>query len=365
MKKSFYVVTGLVLTLFFASCDFDQYKPDALGTFAEVIVIMDSTEYESQTADAIRSTFGRNIYTIPDAPEFMDLLFRSFSTNNELERLKKLKNIIIAAPLDGEGNTSELIRALLGENAEQQVKAGNEFAFTLQDQWYDNQWLLILTAPNAETLAANIKQDGGRFANSLLQKELQRWIVQVYEDQEKFEIEEHLWNDYGWKIRVKHDWDPHLDTTFVQEGKTKHLFTMQRMTRENDRRFWAWWTNKPINMDTLSVGWIKDLRNKVWKKWFKGSEEGAYIATSTLRPVVTDTLKINGHLAYETLGVWRMVGDVMAGPFVSILIYDEQTERLFMIGFLQFAPSVEQRAFVRQFRAMLRTFESDSTYSGK
>ncbi len=362
MKRLKYICLVLVGAIFLTNCDMEQYRADAIGTFGEVIVIMDSTDYKSQTAEAIRSTFGRYVHTIPDAPRFMTLRFRSFSTNNELERLKKFKNIIIAAPISGQGNTARLIRALLGENAAQQVKAGNEFAFILQNQWYDDQWLLILTAPSDKILAQKIKQAEERLTQSLLQKEFGRWITQVNEDAEQFKIEEHLWQNYGWKIRVKHDWSPHLDTAYVQEGIINHLFTMQRITDENDRRFWAWWVNKPINVDTLSVEDITQLRNEIWKKWFRGSRDSTYVTTSFRRPVVTDTLKIDGHIAYETRGVWRLKNAVMAGPFVSMFIYDENTERIFMVGFLQFAPSIEQRAYVRQFRAMLRTFESDSTF---
>lgn len=337
-----------------------QYRPSARGAFGDVVVVMDSTSLRSPVADAIRSTFGQTIYTIPAAPHFMDLRFTSFSTQNELERIKKSKNIIIAAPIHGEGNTAKFIRALLGENAEQQVEAGHEFSFILQNQWYKNQWLLILTAPDAEALAKKIASEEARLTNSLLQKELDRWSFRVYDDKERLEVEEHLWDDYGWKIRVKHDWSAHLDTAYTENGITKHLFTMQRITAKNDRRFWAWWVHKPVNIDTLSTVWMNELRNEVWQIWFRGSEKDAYITTSTKRPTAIDTLLIDGHITYETLGVWRMAGAVMAGPFVSMLIYDERTARLFMIGFLQFAPSVKQRPYMRQFRAMLRTFTTDS-----
>ncbi|HLR76689.1 MAG TPA: DUF4837 family protein [Balneolaceae bacterium] len=366
IKKITSVFALCILTIVFASCDLKQYRPSAVGTFGEVIVVMDSTEYQGPVAEAIRSVFGENIYTIPGAPDFMDVRFRSFSTESQLDQLKKFKNIIIAAPLDGQSNTAGLVRALLGENAKQQVEAGNNFSFIIQDEWYKNQWLLILTAPDAETLTSKIQSDSEELTHSLLQKEFQRWRDRVYKNSEKKNVEEYLWTNYGWKIRVKHDWSPHLDTTYTQGGSNNHLFTMQRITQKNDRRFWAWWQNKSIDVDTLTNNGINALRDKIWQKWFRGDRSGAYIATSFRRPVVTDTLTIGGHPAYETLGVWRMKGDVMAGPFASILVYDKRTERLFMVGFLQFAPSVkEKKPYVRQFRAMLRTFKTDPDFEAE
>ncbi|HLR32659.1 MAG TPA: DUF4837 family protein, partial [Fodinibius sp.] len=70
-------------------------------------------------------------------------------------------------------------------------------------------------------------------------------------------------------------------------------------------------------------------------------------------------------LVYETLGTWRMTNDAMGGPFANFTIYDENTERLFILEFGQFAPKYDKRRFVRQFRTMLRTFSSDSTWQGQ
>lgn len=365
MKKSFILITVLFFAFFISSCDIKQYRPNARGAFGEVIVVMDSTAFQSPTAEAIRSTFAHNMHTIPDAPQFMDLRFKYFSTQGQLENLKKWKNIIIAAPINGKGNTSKIIRGALAKNAEQAVKDGDRFYFIRKDVWYNNQWVLFLTAPNNKLLSKKIKQHGEQLTDALLHKEFERWRVQVYDDGERFKIEEHLWNEYGWKVRVKHDWSPHLDTTYTQNGFTQHFYTLQRISQENDRRMWAWWVNRPINVDTLSVEWIHNKRDEIWKQWFRGSREGDYVQTSSYRPVETDTLRIDGFPAYETQGVWRMVGDVMAGPFVSMTIYDSVNKRLFVIGFWQFGPSIDQRPYIRQWRAMLRTFESDSTFSAQ
>ena len=58
-----------------------------------------------------------------------------------------------------------------------------------------------------------------------------------------------------------------------------------------------------------------------------------------------------------------MTNDFMGGPFVHFTYYDQMTDRLFMVEYAQFAPSVNKRRFVRQFQAMGRTFESDSTWN--
>lgn len=39
-------------------------------------------------------------------------------------------------------------------------------------------------------------------------------------------------------------------------------------------------------------------------------------------------------------------------------IYGEEADRLYMLKFGQFAPKFDKQQFVRQFRTMLRTFDS-------
>jgi hypothetical protein len=58
-----------------------------------------------------------------------------------------------------------------------------------------------------------------------------------------------------------------------------------------------------------------------------------------------------------------MTNGAMGGPFVTLTVYDDETKRLFMLGFIQVAPKYQKRKFVRQLREMLRNCESDSTWN--
>jgi hypothetical protein len=119
------------------------------------------------------------------------------------------------------------------------------------------------------------------------------------------------------------------------------------------------------NINEVDNDWINTKRDSLMKKWIRGSRDSSYVTTEYRREVETRSFTYNDDLAYETLGTWRMTNDAMGGPFANLTIYDEESGRLFMLEFAQFAPKYNKRRFVRQFRAMLRTFESDSTWQGK
>jgi hypothetical protein len=128
----------------------------------------------------------------------------------------------------------------------------------------------------------------------------------------------------------------------------------------------AWWQDNVEGIGFLNKDWINATRDSLLQRHIQGTREGSYVTTEYRSPrqVITRQMETDNRLiGYETLGTWRMTNDFMGGPFANFTYYDPMTNRLFMIEFGQFAPSVNKRRFVRQFRAMGRTFQSDSTWN--
>lgn len=363
MKVFTRTLLALAVTAMALGCEGD-YRQQAVGTFGDAVVLMDSTYHESATADAIRDTYGQAITTLPNYEALFDLRFVDFNSNQELEAVKKNKNLIIVSPIDDSTNVGRFVRALMDDRVEERVREGESFAFPLNDQWYRNQWAIILTSTGDSTLAREIRRSGDSIVNSLMDKEFARWEEEIYERGENFALEDSLWQNHGWKLRVQHDWRKFIDSTYMENGKTNHIVTMRRPLPDNDRWFWAWWQNDVTSIDQIDPNWINAKRDSLTEKWIRGTREESYVTTEYRRPVLTDTLSIDGHRAFETLGTWRMTNDAMGGPFANMTIYDEERDRLFILEFGQFAPKYNKRRFVRQFRTMLRTFESDSAWSG-
>lgn len=350
------IVAGAAL-----ACEGD-YRQQAVGAFGDAVVLMDSTEFQSETAEAIRETYGGGIMTLPNYESLFDLRFTDFTSNEELEAIKKNKNVIIASAIDDSSNVGRFVRALLDDRVEERVREGESFAFPLQDQWYRNQWAIILTAPSDSALAQNIRNTEESLVSSLMEKEFDRWQYEIYDRGENVALEDSLWQNHGWQIRIQHDWIKNIDTSYVANGSLNHFITMRRPLPDNDRWFWAWWQDSVETAEFVDADWINTKRDSLMEKWIRGSRDSSYVTTEYRRPVETDTLSVDDHLAFETLGTWRMTHDAMGGPFANMTIYDEDTDRLFILEFGQFAPKYSKRRFVRQFRAMLRTFESDSSW---
>ncbi|WP_372638720.1 DUF4837 family protein [Fodinibius sp.] len=361
MKVFLKITVLLIITAAWMGCEGD-YRQEARGSYGEVVVVMDSTQWESQTAQAIRETYGRHILTLPSGQPLYDLRFREFKNDDQLEQLKRNKNLIIAAPIDDTTNTARWIRALLSDEVEAQVRSNESFAFPMQNQWYQDQWTMILTAPGDSALAEQIHNSEKTLTDNLLRKEFERWEEEIYGQGEQEALADTIRANHGWKIRVQHDWQLGLDTTYSEDGEQQHFLTMRRPLPENDRWFWAWWKNDVEDISFLDDDWINAKRDSLTRQWIRGSRDSSYVTTEYGRPVETESFRMNGYLAHETLGTWRMTKDAMGGPFANLTVYDEQNDRLFLLEFGQFAPKYNKRRFVRQFRTMLRTFTTDSTW---
>jgi len=354
MKQFFYLLIFCGVTFTLTACEFD-FREKAKGSIEEVFVVMDSAKWNSQTAEAIRNVYGKYVRTLPQPEPFYRLTFTSFNTNSQLERLKSYKNVIFAAPIDEESSVGQVVRGLLDENVEQNVRSGDSFAFPIKDQWYRDQYAIVLTSYSDSALAAKIENSERSLVSDIFKREMKRWTAEVYEKMEQTQYSDSLWNKYGWKIRIQHDYIKNLDTL--------NFVTFRRPLPRNDRWIWAWWKDGVDDIQFLDDEWINATRDSLMEKYIRGTRDSSYVTTEYRRPVETNTFEQGRILVYETLGTWRMTHDAMGGPFVNFTYYDPATRRLFMVEFSQFAPGINKRRFVRQFRAMGRTFESDSTWT--
>lgn len=339
------------------SCEGD-FRQRAIGENHNIIVVMDSTLHDSETADALRTTFGKYLETLPNPEPLYTLTFRDFRTNEELEDLRKFKNLIFAGPIDDNTNTSSFIRAILSDAVEERVHQGESFAFPLENQWYRDQWSLVLTSTGDAELASKIRTSEERLVDSALDVEFSRWQESIYRRHEQTQYSDSLWENYGWSVRIQHD--------YVQTVDTLNVVSFRRALPENQRWMWGWWKDGVEYPDIIDQDWINAARDSIMERYVQGTREGSYVTTeySPKRAVETREINRDDRLrAWETLGTWRMTRDFMGGPFVNFTYYDPSTERLFMIEYGQFAPSVEKRRFVQQFRAMGRTFQADSTFT--
>jgi hypothetical protein len=346
-----------IASIIVTACEGD-FRSRAQGAINEVFVVMDSTQFNSKTAEAIRSTYGKYQFHMLNPEENYNLTFTDIRSNAQLDRLKGMKNVIFAGVIDDTSNVSRAIRGFLDAGVEARVKSGESFAFPIKDQWYKDQYALILSSTSDSALAEKIINSERSLIADIQERELSRWTYEVYEKKEQTQYSDSMWAQHGFKVRIQHDYFARIDTN--------DFISFRRNLQVNDRWVWVWWKDNVSDIGFLDSEWINATRDSLNEQYIKGSNMTKYVTTE-----YNDRIKrrVNSFqkgrlIGYETQGWWTMVNAAMGGPFVNFTYYDPATNRLFMIEYSQFAPSVKKKLpFVRQFRAMGRTFESDSTWN--
>lgn len=353
MKKLVPVLIAALISSALVACEGD-FRRSAQGPFHEVLVVMDSTKWDSETADAIRSTFGGYIHTLPRPEPRFDLRFMDITTQSDLDEAQRHKNVIFAASLDEDTNVGQFIRSSMSEDILDRIREGVNHSFPLGDRWYQNQWAMILSANDDETLAEYIRDQEDELVSGVKEVELERWKDELYGRAEQVDLADSLWNRHGFQIRVQHDYRIGVDTT--------DFVTLRRTLSDNDRWIWFWWTDEVESLQDIDQQWINTKRDSLMEQYIQGTRDGSYVQTAYNRPMETEPANINGYQGYETRGIWEMTNDFMGGPFINYTLYDEHQQRLYMMEFGQFAPRHEKRRFVYQFEAMARTFETNPDF---
>ncbi len=359
MSKRFFSLLLLIPCLYlFQSCEGGDYRRESIGEIGSIYVVMDSTQWHSQTADAIRKVFASPIITLPSEQPRFDLTFHSLRTTSDLDFAKKQKNVIFAAPLeDTTSNTAEYLRSLLSKPVQQLVLSGKNFAFPLKDKWYNDQWTLLLTSTSDSTLASHIVNAEQQLLDNLLELQRKRWQAYLYDRGEQFDIEDTLWKRHGWKFRVEHDYVLNVDTA--------NFVSLRRYMPQNDRWIWVWWKDNVTDIDYLDSQWINATRDSLNEQYIRGTEDSSYVTTQYRRAVISRPINFKNYYGLVTRGAWRMTHDLMGGPFVNYTFYVPSQKRLYMMEFSEYAPRYLKRRFIRQFEAMAYTFQADSTLSAE
>jgi hypothetical protein len=353
MKNTLFLYLLVVLSVTLVACGGD-FRQKAQGLPSEVLVVMDSTRLNGPVASALRDIYGEYMLTMPRPEPRYDLRFVDIFTQSDLQSAQKHRNLIIAAPIDEQSNIGTYLRSLLSQEVQSRVREGSLSEIPLRDRWYRDQWILILTAADEETLAYRIRNNSAPHLRSLRNMELERWTQEVYRRGEIPSIADSLFVNHGFRFRVQHDYVMGIDTT--------DFISMRRFLDDNDRWIWVWWKEDVPNLDFINERWIHKTRDSLLNIYIRGSRPDAYVRTDYRQEHATEFLRINNRETYESRGVWVMSDFSMGGPFINYVKHDAEQQRLYMIEFAQFSPRYRQRRFLYQFEAMARTFETNPEF---
>jgi hypothetical protein len=349
--------SAVVLLVSLAACGEGDYRPDAVGAEGEIFVVVDTTIWQGPAGQAIRDQLGTWIQTLP-APERAFDLRQITLDGRTLERVRQSKNIVFAAPLTDTSNVGRFIRSRLPEGGIEAVQSGGQVVASRPDLWRRNQRVFFVAAADTSDLVQTINQHGSAMRDSFNVDTRQRLTREMFRRGRQVQMEEQLIENHAFAVNVQHDYVIAQDTT--------DFVWLRRILSDTWRSLFVHYIDGADPAD-ITPEWMVTTRDSLTRQYVQGNL-GGWVVTDRRMPVEIEAVDFGGRYGYEMRGVWQMIGEDdagntiqfgMGGGFVNYAFYDQETNRVYMIDGMVFAPGYDKREFVRQMEVIAYTFRSD------
>lgn len=351
------IASGLALSLF-ASCETLQYRPEAIGPEGEIMVVIDSLNWDGPVGEALRENLGPLIGTLPAPEPLFNLRRVSITSEAFLKTIQKQKNIVFVAPLNDNTPEASFIRSRLDEAGLESILNGRNAVIDRRDLWRRYQQVYYLMSATPEGIAQLLEENGEGLRYKFNEIARVRTTRELFKKGRQPEIEQRLLRDHGFAVNAQYDYQIAIDTT--------NFVWLRRIVSSNSWRSLFVYYVDNASPNSLTPEWIYEARERLTENWITGNK-GGFVAIDYRRELKTENIDFLGRYGYETRGLWHMVGvdengDRFdyggGGAFVNYAFFDEPTQRIYLIDGMIFAPKYSKREFLRHMEATAYTFRT-------
>ncbi len=314
-------------------------KRTGIGADTQLFVVADSTNWV-ELESSLRAAFERTIRTPQPEIVFEVRWVPPRSWNRYATR----KNIVIAGLLESDGQIDTTVANMLAPQVRSKVEDGSAFFFPKEDQWAEEQLLMILASTTLDQLKSKLVENKGQLYGYFEEKLLRETAKEMYERLEQKDLADKFLEKYGWTLRVQHDYILNI------ERQQNRFIMLRRSLPQRERWLFVHWL-EGVDPSIIDAQWAIGRRNKMTKKFYQGDIINEEYTSSR-------DVEFNGKRALMLEGLWENVPRVIGGPFRNYTFYDDKTGRIYMIDVAVFFPGGKKEPFLRQLDIMAHTFQT-------
>lgn len=325
--------------------------PNAFGSRNQIIVVADSSLWESAVGDTFIYYFASAYPVLPQPEPIFDLTLYTPQNLEEKPLRRNLRNYIFLADLDDDNSpTTQMVKKDLGEEKLQNVQTDkNASTAVTTDRWAKNQLIIYLYNHGAENLKEQIIRNFPAIKKRIDKANEPKVAANIFINGENKAIQNKIERDFGLKSRVP---DPYF-VAYDEED----VIWIRRETPVSSSNIMI--HKMPYkSQDQLTREYLKSVRDSLGKKLVSTEIEGTFMQTNDVDlPMLVENKPLNGNYAIEARGIWEMVNDYMGGPFVSYLTINAKTNELYFIDGFIYAPSKEKREFMQNIEYVIQSLK--------
>lgn len=297
----------------------DDTLPPANGGILDLLVVCKDGLWQGDAGSAFEEHFISMVYGLPQPePRFT---VRQVNPSEFSELLQRSRYIFLM------GTGSDTV----------------DFAFE-KDKWARGQLVVHMHAQNEEALSKAIKSSRKSIGERIEQEERTRITKKI----KPLTLKEYP------EFFTKHGLELDIPNDFGISVAKEDVVVYWKTTTRSDNGLLIYVGDLPKE-GAIIGNEIIPLRDSLTKLYVPGEREGSYMTTEQLIKPQFTPMEIEGRFTIEARGLWRTVGDIMGGPFVSYTIYDEENDRLIYIESFILAPQKKKRRSLFELEALIRS----------
>ncbi|GEM_PF-4313516 len=326
-NRVIFLVFTIVLSVIIIGACSDQssaYKPRAIGSPGEVLVVVDDKCWNSEAGFVLQQVLEDEFPALPQS----ERIFRKTRIGyDQFQRhFRTYRNILLISIRENE--LTNRVEYRKNEWAQKQcvaeviVKSSDDMEKLLAQKW------------------PKIK---GFFYNGDINAMAQSYL-ELYEQETVDHVKQmypfSLYFPRGFHLKKQHGQFTWIDAQRL--GSQLGVFIYQ------------------YPLDSISDNSSRSLlrfRNNILRKEVPGEVSGSFMTTEEQYPVSVRQTKFGGKQWTELRGLWKVQGDFMGGPFIDYYYKDKENNQLVMLSAYVYAPAKPDKAmYMREVEAVLKTF---------
>ncbi|MBS4060822.1 MAG: DUF4837 family protein [Bacteroidetes bacterium] len=327
MKKYPLLLLVAFLVAFTACNEPQQRIARSVGATSEILVVLQNPQqWQGAEGEAIRAFFGQDQAGLTQS----EPLFRlsNINVDNLSDMFKKHRNMLVVEI------NSKLKEAVVE---------------TRSDLWAKPQRVIKITAPDAASWIEAFDSNKEGFKLLYDRSERER-LLNIFRPTANVKVMEPVLKAFDIKLLIPEGYYiAKSETDFMWIRKEANDFSQALMI----------YATPYLDTTDLNPHKVISRRDFLVQQYIPGPVQGSFMSTDKefMPPLVKNTTHFVTDFAVETRGVWNVVGDFMAGPFVSYTVIHPKSGQLITIEGYVYAPNKPKRDHLRQLEAIIYSLE--------
>jgi hypothetical protein len=304
-------------------CSTSPFQTNATGTPYEIVVSVSKAEWQTEVGEAIKADLQSEIPMMIQPEPTFKVMYAEPGNFGTL--LRNVRNIFVVD---------------IDEHKYTQIALSYE-----TDTWAKGQVILTMNAPDRESVLDFFDKHKTYISRIFSQIEMNRATMLLEKGINPAAVDS-LRSRFDILLNVPYEMKA------TRSGKDFFWISDDGKRGRSDIIVYTFPYTDP---NTFTPEYLIAKRDSVVAANVPGGKIDSYMTTETLLGAEYEAITLRGKYCGILRGLWKMVGDMMGGPFVSMVRLDEANNRVIVVEGFVYAPETRKGKFIRRLESVLYT----------